>query len=146
MHCGLAPGLPMQPLDQPAGGGLNGSKGWPEMPQNLVGESATRTEYCVACLVPPELHLSSLRLAYSRFLLLSTSTSNKPSKRPSTTTSAPRRCHCPQTYGADASMSPSPTTDDSESQTLSKLHLHIVPDDKPVFACHKCSEVVVSAI
>jgi hypothetical protein len=43
-----------------------------------------------------------------------------------------------------ASMTPSPTTDDSESQTLSKLHLHIVPDDKPVFACHKCSEVVVS--
>ncbi|RSH95437.1 hypothetical protein EHS25_000529 [Saitozyma podzolica] len=39
-------------------------------------------------------------------------------------------------------MTPSPTTDDSESQTLSKLHLHIVPDDKPVFACHKCSEVV----
>jgi hypothetical protein len=42
-------------------------------------------------------------------------------------------------------MTPSSPTDESESQTLSKLHLHIVPDDKPVFACHKCSEVVVSA-
>ncbi|ORX38953.1 yippee zinc-binding/DNA-binding /Mis18, centromere assembly-domain-containing protein [Kockovaella imperatae] len=30
----------------------------------------------------------------------------------------------------------------SQAEPLSKLDLHHVPDDKPVFACHKCSEVI----
>ena len=32
---------------------------------------------------------------------------------------------------------------EEEPSTLSKLALHQLPDDKPVYACHKCSEVVV---
>ncbi len=32
-----------------------------------------------------------------------------------------------------------------EQETTSKLDLHQLPDDRPVFACHKCSEVIVGS-
>lgn len=40
-------------------------------------------------------------------------------------------------------MSGRPSGSGSQS-TTSKLDLHHLPDDKPVFSCQKCSEVVVS--
>ena len=33
-----------------------------------------------------------------------------------------------------------------EHETTSKLALHHLPDNAPVFACHKCSEVIVSSL
>jgi hypothetical protein len=42
-------------------------------------------------------------------------------------------------------MSRSPKHDNENNHTTSELDLHQLPDDKPVFACHKCSEVVVSS-
>ena len=43
-------------------------------------------------------------------------------------------------------MGPPYPTYTPDRPTLSKLDLHHLPDDKPVFACHKCSEVIVSRL
>lgn len=48
------------------------------------------------------------------------------------------------TMNRQTSHSSSSTSPDSSPTKLSTLGLHPLPDDKPVFACYKCSEVVVS--
>ena len=49
-----------------------------------------------------------------------------------------------QASTSTSSPSSSSTSTSPEYETTSKLDLHHLPDDKPVFACHKCSEVIAS--